>query len=305
MEQQETCHVPVMEAEVIEALGAAKGGSFLDCTLGGGGHTAAILAANEDNTVTALDRDQRALDRAKQRFAVISGRISLVKGSFADAAVLLPDRKFDGVLADLGLSTDQLQEGRGFSFQDSDALDMRMDESEGMSAAELVNTFSEHDLYVVLKEGGVGPEARIVARAIVQARPITSAAQLARAVNTAPFRKRADKKTNPATVVFQAVRMAVNDELAQIESLMSALPKLLRAGGRAAVITFHSLEDKIVARTMRDWESGSTAPASWPGAERMPSLGRMAQRKALTPSEDEISRNPASRSAKLRTFIFH
>jgi 16S rRNA (cytosine1402-N4)-methyltransferase len=221
---------------------------------------------------------------------------------------VLEGKVFDGMLADLGTSTDQLKEGRGFSFTDESSLDMRMDESSGLSAQEIVNSASEQELFVILKRGGVGSEARPVARAIASERPFTSARQLSATVNQVLARvaraKTAQKKVNPSTVVFQALRIAVNREFEQIESLMKLAPQVVRRGGRMAVITFHSLEDRAVARTMREWESGGEFSALNPASRHAPSLGKVIERKGVYPSEEEVARNPSSRSACLRVFEF-
>jgi 16S rRNA (cytosine1402-N4)-methyltransferase len=297
-----TVHIPVMRYEVLDHLRGSQGGVFLDCTLGGGGHTEAILEANMQNTVVAIDRDLRALDRARERLARFGDRVTLHHLPFSRVHEVAITERFSGVLADLGVSTDQLREARGFSFHDSDSLDMRMDESQGTTAADFVNRATEQDLFRALKEGGVGSEARRVVQAIVRERPFTSARHLATVVNrsigTTP------SPTNPATVVFQAIRIAVNDEYEEIRGLLRAIPDLTKPGGRGVVISFHSLEDREVARTMREWEAGDTSPANWPGASRREGIGRLLTRKALTPTEDEIEGNPASRSARMRVFEF-
>lgn len=305
---EKTQHIPVLENEVVEQLRAAAGGDFLDCTLGGAGHTLAILKANPRNTVTASDRDERALKRAAERLSEYGSRVKLLHADFESLNSLLSDRTFDGMLADLGISTDQLRENRGFSFNDEGALDMRMDESRGLSAADIVNTATLHEIFVILKKGGVGNEARAIAKAIVDARPHSSAKALAQIVNQAFARvargKMAAKKVNPSTVVFQALRIAVNREFEHIESLMELAPRLIRTGGRIAIITFHSLEDRVVARKMREWESGGEFSARNPGLARGKRLGHVVQRKGIEPSGEEISRNPSARSACLRVFEF-
>lgn len=305
---EKTQHIPVLEKEVLEYLQAAAGGEFLDCTLGGAGHTLAILNANPKNTVTASDRDGRALERAKLRLSGHESRVTLLHADFAALGDLLGDRTFDGMLADLGISTDQLKENRGFSFNDEGALDMRMDESSGPSAADIVNSASAHEIFVILKQGGVGNEARAIAKAIVENRPHQTAKGLAQIVNQAFARvargKMAAKKVNPSTVVFQALRIAVNREFEHIESLMELAPRLVRTGGRIAIITFHSLEDRVVLRKMREWESGGEFSARNPGLARAKRLGHVVERKGIEPSAEEVSRNPSARSACLRVFEF-
>lgn len=301
-------HISVMPDEVLSHLAASRGGRFLDCTLGGAGHSQLILEAHPENRLTAIDRDARAIQRAQTKLAAHAARVTFFHGSFADLPELLKGQHFDGILADLGVSTDQLKENRGFSFNDSAPLDMRMDQSQEFSAAELVNTSAEKDLYVLLRQGGVGPEALQVARAIVDARPIESTEELAKLVNQSLARfgsgKAARKKVNPATVVFQALRMAVNSELPQIESLMGFVPHVARSGSRFVVLTFHSLEDKAVQRQMREWESGGEFSAQWPGARSGKKLGRVLAKKPVVASDNEISKNPSARSARLRAFEF-
>ena len=303
-----TQHISVMVNEVKEYLNAATAGLYLDCTLGGGGHSMAILQANPESRVIAIDRDERALARAADLFAPFGDRIRMQHAAFSDLRRVCGEERFDGILADLGISTDQLWENRGFSFNDECALDMRMDEKQPVTADSIVNCSSERELYAILKRGGTGREAGAVTKAIVRARPVKNTRELAEIVNRAARGLSAKKKINPATVAFQAIRMAVNGELEEIESLLSQVPLLSRKGGRLAVITFHSIEDKLVTRTMRDWEGGSTAPAWWPESGREAArrtLGKMVEKKAISPGEAEIEANPSARSARLRVFEFN
>lgn len=298
-------HVPVLREEVVRELGVESSGRYLDCTFGGGGHTLAILEASAGAQVEAVDRDLRAAQRAahlphRERFTLHHASFSTIP------QVIPPQRQFDGALADLGLSTFQLFESRGFSFHDEALLDMRMDESQSLTAAEVVNNTSERELYEVLRRGGVGPEARMITRAIVRARPLVTAKDLAAIVERAMPRKLvATSTTHPATVVFQALRIEVNQELQEIEALLELLPRYVRQGGRALLITFHSLEDKLVTRTMRQWEGGEDFSASFPGSGgQRRSIGRLVHRKPIRPSASEIEDNPSSRSARLRVFEF-
>lgn len=305
-----TRHIPVLLEEVLSAF--EYPGTFLDCTLGGGGHSEALLQAHSNNRVWSFDRDNRAIHRTRERLAGYGERSIVGQSSFADLAMAVAGQKFNGVLADLGMSTDQLFEGRGFSFQDDSTLDMRMDESQDLTAEEVLNSYSERELVVMFKRGGLEKAAKSVASAIVRGRPLRSTRELADLATAvlSRFQKRSRDKesgrreSNPATVVFQALRMEVNQELVQIRSLMSALPALLGPGGRAVIISFHSLEDKEVARVMRLWAQGSTLPARLQTGREERSLGKLLTRKAIVPSEEEIGRNPASRSARMRVFEF-
>lgn len=302
-----TQHISVMLHEVVDLLEASQGGGYLDCTLGGGGHTRAILEASPKTTVCAVDRDGRAIERARTALASFGDRVTLHHGSFSQVGEMFKGQSFDGILADLGLSTDQLKEGRGFAFSEEAPLDMRMNEADSLTAHELVNSMSEHDLFVLLRRGGVGAEAKAIARAIVRARPVQTTKALAEIVVRAMPASRGregEKRSHPATVTFQALRIAVNDEFGEIERLLDAVPALMKAGGRTAIITFHSLEDKLVTETMRRWEGGGEFSAQWPGAFRHKPLGRLVTRKPVVPSEGELQRNPSSRSARLRVFRF-
>ena len=290
-------HIPVLLKEVIEALGAQSGGYFLDCTLGGAGHSAGILAANPHNQLLAIDRDSTAIERAKMVLADQLARVELRQGSFSKLIADAPDYSFDGILADLGMSTDQLFAQRGFSFHDNGALDMRMDPSQGQSAADVLNSFDSNQLALIFRQGGVRGSLGAVLSAIERAKPIESAAQFAALIARARSHQR---DSHPATVFFQALRIFVNQEFAEIDALLQHAPRVLKRGGRLCVITFHSLEDKLVAQAMRKWAQGDTRPARL-GLPRDKVIGRMG--KTLTASAKEISDNPAARSAKLRTFI--
>lgn len=296
-----TRHVPVLVHEVIEQLRASHGGSFLDCTLGGGGHSAALLAAHPEVTVTALDRDRRAVSRAESRFRD-EPRISISLGRFSDMLKLVGEHRFDGVLADLGMSTDQLSESRGFSFRDSESLDMRMGEGEMTTAARLINEGSATELMRVLKGGGVGREASRIVAEIVRSRPLVSSHELASLV--ARVVPRTAGGSHPATVVFQALRIAVNEEFEEIDAFLTAVPAVMKPGGRLAVICFHSLEDQRVTRQLRRWAAGDSAPAHRRDIVRERPLGRLVTKQAIEPSKGEIEANPAARSARLRIFEF-
>jgi 16S rRNA (cytosine1402-N4)-methyltransferase len=304
MTHTQTKHIPVMAAEIIEALGAKEGGAFLDCTFGGGGHTQAILESHARSTVFAADRDSRAITRGQALLGVYGGRLRLARARFSQLETICADQKFNGILADLGLSSDQLESQRGFSFNDSSALDMRMEEDAALSAADLINELSAPELERVLRQGGAGKEARYAAQAIVAERPLRSTKDLASVVNRALAGKLPASKTNPATVIFQALRMAVNREIEELEALLESVPSLAKPCAKLAVICFHSLEDQVVAKKMRSWEGKDSAPANWPGARPQKILGKLLTRKAKTPSAAEIEGNSRARSARLRVFEF-
>lgn len=300
-----TVHIPVLRNEVVSYLKAHEGGNFLDCTLGGAGHTKALLDAHPQNTVVAIDRDRRAIERAQSWQHSYGERFTLHHADFSELPAVIGMTRFSGVLADLGLSTDQLEEERGFSFNDRVRLDMRMDSRSTLTAETIVNEYGERELFVLLREGGVGSEAKFIARAIVRARPIADARALGEIVRGA-VRNTGGKTVHPATVVFQALRIAVNQEFAQIRALLDLAPRIASAGGRLAVISFHSLEDKLVTATMRRWQAGEQYPPNWRGSRNeKPVLGKLLTKKALMAGDEELGLNPSARSARMRVFEFH
>jgi 16S rRNA (cytosine1402-N4)-methyltransferase len=208
------------------------------------------------------------------------------------------------VLADLGMSSDQLAEQRGFSFQDTTSLDMRMDESQKFSAHDVVNEYGERQLLTALRRGGCAAEAFPAVKAILRARPITSTEHLVEVLQSALKVHAGKKKVNPATVVFQALRIEVNKEFEEIEALLDSIPQLVKPGARVAIICFHSLEDKLVAARMREWEGRSEKPALHPSYTPVVSLGRLLTKKAVVAGDDESAVNKRSRSARLRVFEF-
>ena len=221
MKLEKTIHISVMKEEVINYLKAKEGGVFLDCTLGGAGHTKAILDANKNNIVYAIDRDINAIERAKDFLKDYKDRVFLYNTEFSNAnSSIFNGIKFDGILADLGLSQDELKENRGFSFNDESFLDMRMNQESVLTASNIVNEFESKELYKILKIGGVGKEAGSIVNAILKNRPINSAKELSQIIKRATLKFYKGKKLNPSALTFQAIRIAVNDEFGEIKKLL-------------------------------------------------------------------------------------
>ena len=302
-------HISVMPKELIDAVCEnklqEKESLYFDCTMGGAGHTKLLLDANPQNRVVALDRDLRAVSRAKESLKDFNNRLEIHHANFSKIGEIAGERKFSGLIADLGISTDQLKEQRGFSFGDETPLDMRMDESQKLSVKDIVNELSFNELYKILKEGGVGNEAKRIADLIVKVRPILTTKELKDIVNKATqgFYKGDDK--GQLALVFQSFRIAVNNELSEIKELLIQIPNIIKEKGRVAIISFHSLEDKLVTKTFRDWEQGDTTPAKYAVVNRQLPKGKILTKKAILPSEEEIAKNPSARSARLRIFEFN
>jgi 16S rRNA (cytosine1402-N4)-methyltransferase len=284
-------HVPVMTREVVALLRPERGGLYVDCTTGLGGHTAAILAAGATR-VLALDRDPDALEAARASLAEWGDRAELVHADYRDLAAVLDERGIDavdGTLADLGVSSLQLDApDRGFSFRRDEPLDMRMDRSQGPTAAELLRDVGEQELADLIFQYGEERFSRRIARAIVHARrdtPVTTTGQLAQIVRRAVPHK-GYQRIDPATRTFQAVRIWVNRELDGLEGFLVAAADRLLAGARLAVISFHSLEDRIVKHAFRALEAAAAL--------------RIVTKRPLVPSDAEVEANPRARSAKLR-----
>lgn len=292
-------HESVLLREVVDALAPADGEVFVDCTLGGGGHAGALLAA-ADCTVIGLDRDPAALAAAKAAHAAFGDRLVPVRASFSELGQVL-DRlghpRVDGILADLGVSSHQLDTAeRGFSFRTSGPIDMRMDPAAELSAATLVNEWSEADLADVIRRYGEERQAGRVARALVAGRPWTDTRALAEAVAKAVGGK--PGRIHPATRTFQGLRIAVNDELGELESLLAQTLDRLKAGGRVAIISFHSLEDRLVKRFF-DAAAGKGRPRDAWGNPIGPVHLRVLP--PVVPPEDDP--NPRARSARLRSAV--
>lgn len=292
-----------MVVEVLDALEPQPGGRFADGTVGGGGHAAAILAATSPTGwLSGCDRDGAAVEAATARLAKYAGRFEIRRGNFAELAEVLEPGSYDGVLLDLGVSSPQLDvAGRGFSFQQDGPLDMRMDTRQGVTAAELVNRLSADELAKIFWEYGDEPQSRRFARAIEHDRPFTTTGQLAGLIER--LAPRHGKRTHPATKIFQALRLAVNDELGSLRRGLAGALKILKPGGRLAVITFHSLEDRLVKEFGREWarDYEFDGPVDVPELRRprTPEL-KWVERKAVKPGAVELAENPRSRSAQLR-----
>jgi 16S rRNA (cytosine1402-N4)-methyltransferase len=293
-------HIPVLLDLIKDALLPAQ--RIIDGTVGAGGHTAGLLAAGAES-VLGLDRDAAALALARETLSPWQERVHLIHSSYVDmtaAAQTIGWENVDGILLDLGLSSMQLdQPERGFAFRHAGPLDMRFDPNgDDPTAADLVNSLEAEELADIFYQYGEEKKSRQIARMIVQQRPFDTTVQLAGAIEALAPRHRSDK-IHPATRVFQALRIAVNDELATLEKTLPAALDLLRPGGRLAVISFHSLEDRIVKQLFKD---AATEIVSPPGMvlEEKEATVMLVTRKPITASDEEIAQNPRSRSAKLR-----
>jgi 16S rRNA (cytosine1402-N4)-methyltransferase len=299
-------HIPVMLAETLAELRVKPGGRYTDGTIGGAGHAAAILAASAPNGwLSGCDRDGAAVAAAQRRLVEFAGRFEVRRGNFAELAEVLEPGGYDGVLLDLGVSSAQLDTPeRGFSFQQDGPLDMRMDPRQSLTAAELVNGLDAEALAKIFWELGGETESRRLARAIEtdrRQRPFTTTGQLAALIEKLSPRR--GRKAHPATKIFQALRLAVNDEMGALERGLAGALKILKPGGRLVVITFHSLEDRLVKEFgrahARDYEFDGTVDVPELRRPRRPELV-LVHRKALKPGAAELERNPRSRSAQLR-----
>ena len=298
-----TYHRPVLVRESVESLAPRAGSLVVDGTCGGGGHTAEILRAGAD--VLALDQDPDAIEFAGEKLAEYGGRVTLVQANFREAGKVLDQLGIVGIggaLLDLGVSSRQLENAsRGFSVMRQGPLDMRMDPRRELTAATIVNSYSEEDLTRIFRELGEEPAARRIASQLVKLRkttPFQDTMQLSKAIEKIVWRH---GRRHPATQVFQALRMEVNDELGALEEGLGALTKRLESGSRIAVIAFHSLEDRIVKNFFRDRSREWLDRPEWPEPRRNPDFTlRLITDKPIEPGENEQRNNPRSRSAKLR-----
>ena len=286
---QEIGHVSVLLREAIEFLAVKPGGLYVDATVGLGGHAVEIARRlGQPGRLIGLDKDPAALERASERLKQLgenAPEIQLVHSSFAELASLVEERSVDGVLADLGVSSLQFDDAaRGFSFRADAPLDMRMNPQSGMTAEQVVNQLSERELADLIYEFGEERRSRRIARAIVRARPIRSTGHLADVVSAAA--RPMKPGIHPATLTFQALRIYVNRELEDLRKLLESAPRVLKSGGRLVIVSFHSLEDRMVKDALRDGAHDGTY--------------RLLTKKPVAAGEEEVRRNPRSRSAKLR-----
>lgn len=285
MNQEKTAdfiHKPVLAGELISRLEIQPGGHYLDATLGAGGHSRLMLAAAPDVRVTAIDRDEMAIAVAKKNLAEYSSQVEFWHGNFA--VYDYTHQQFDGIIADLGVSSGQLEIAeRGFSFRNTGPLDMRMDSRQSLTAADIVNYWDEEQLADIFYHYGEERLARQMARRIVQKRPFNTTTELAEVIARSMPRRYRHSRTHPATRFFQALRIAVNEEISSLETFLANAPNALKCGARIGVISFHSLEDRLVKYAMRDSE-----------------ILEVLTKKPVRPKGEELAENNRSRSAKLR-----
>ena len=297
-------HTPVMVQEVLQALAVQPGGRYVDCSVGGGGHAEAILdLASPGGLLLGIDADPRALQIAHNRLARFGDAVLLVEGNFRDVQTICRSHGFapvHGILFDLGLSSLQLaEEGRGFSFQVEAPLDMRFSPQQTVTAADIVNTYPQEALADILWRYGQEPHSRRVARRIVRERPLETTTQLAKVVEKSVGR--GHRRLHPATRIFQALRIAVNQELENLSAALEGSRDLLGYGGRLVAISFHSLEDAIVKNFFRQESRDCICPPDVPVCvcDHKASL-KLVTRSAIRPTPDEVAANPRSRSGRLR-----
>ena len=302
-------HVPVLVTEVVEWIHGKDGGIYVDATIGSGGHAVALLQTYPDIALlVGIDQDAQAVASAKKNLAAFHKRATVLHGNFTTIKTILGTlhiAHIDGIIFDLGVSSMQLSDPlRGFSFMAEGPLDMRMDQNSAVQAQDLINTLSAAELEEILRTYGEERWARRIARAIQQQRstqPISTTTELSRIISEAIPARYRPRSIHPATRTFQALRIAVNDELKNLRHTLDETLDLLNGGGRMGVISFHSLEDRIVKQKFQQWQKGCTcsprAPQCICGNEKKVNI---LTRKPIIPSRDEVQVNPRSRSAKLR-----
>ncbi len=300
-------HVPVLYREVEKTFKDLNDGIVIDCTMGYGGHSSLILQTNSKVRLIGIDQDQTAIDFSTKRLEPFKERVEIRKGRFSEMAEKIfnenPADSISGLLADIGVSSLQLDEKeRGFGFE-SESLDMRMDPSREFSAADVVNSYAQSELERIFFDYGEIRNAKRIAAEIIKARPLHSAKELSEVVR--PFAPRG-KKIHPATLVFQAIRIEVNNELGELEGLLDAIERAGLTRARIAIISFHSLEDRMVKQRFKKWTRSCICPSD---AMRCTcgnnhALGRLVTRKPYEALADEVKENARSRSAKMRVFEF-
>ncbi len=284
-------HIPVLLKETLSLL-ITGGGIYVDCTVNGGGHAKEILRVRKDIFLVGIDMDEEALEKADENLRRFEGRYTLYKANFRNIDLVLRSegiKEVKGILFDLGISMHQLKSGRGFSFEDKDSIDMRIDKSQKLTAYEVINKYSEDKIAQILKKYGEERYAYKIARAIVNRRkgkPIETAKELADIVTSVYPIKETVRRLHPATKTFMALRIYVNKELENLETALGKSIMFLKKGGRIAVITFHSLEDRIVKHFLKENENGG--------------IIRILTKKPIRPNLEEVRKNPSARSAKLR-----
>lgn len=298
-------HIPVMLKECIEGLNIKKDGIYVDCTVGGGGHSEQIARRLESGKLIAIDQDVNAIKAASARLAPYADRVEFANSNFSEIEKILGGRKIDGALIDLGVSSYQLDTPeRGFSYNYNARLDMRMDESAALSAYDVINSYSKEKLEQIFFEYGEERYAKRIVSQIAErraAKPIETTLELVDIIKAAIPQKLREKGSHPAKRTFQAIRIEVNNELGVIEPTLRALVSALNKGGRLCVISFHSLEDRIVKRTFNEMIKACTCPPDFPicVCGRKPEI-ELVNRKPLLPTEEELEINSRSHSAKLR-----
>ena len=303
-------HIPVLLNEVIEGLNIDPDGIYVDGTLGGAGHSYEIAKRLKGGRLIGIDRDEDAIAAASERLEPFSDRVTIVRGNYGDMADILGDigiSEVDGILLDLGVSSHQLDEAeRGFSYREDAPLDMRMDPRDELTAYDVVNTYTEAELTRILKDYGEERFAGSIARHIVRARaerPVSTTFELSDIIKASIPAKYRDKKGHPAKRSFQAIRIEVNHELDILRDSLNGMIDILKPGGRLCVISFHSLEDRIVKQAMRTAEDPCICPKDFPVCVcgRKPK-GRCVSKKAITAADNELDTNNRAHSAKLRIF---
>ena len=300
MDNNNIPHIPVLYNEVLEIFSKLKDGYVIDCTLGYAGHSLGIISSNENINLICNDQDDEALEFSKQRLNEYSSRIIFNKGNFKDVVKTFEHLEIRGILADIGVSSLQLDKTqRGFGFQ-SDVLDMRMDQNQALSAATIVNEYSQKDLEFILKEYGEVKEYKKVSNLIIQNRPFSSALELSTLLEKNMYKG----KLHPATLPFQGIRIAVNNELGVLEELFDSIKEAKLKDCIVAIISFHSLEDRIVKNHFKYWSKKCICPSHVMRCEcgNNNQIGKILTKKPIIPTAQEIKQNPRSRSAKMRVF---